>query len=105
MYIALFGLVRVNAVKGWAIQHGAVGTAAITGLFITGILAFVLYIVIANFWPSAAAANAAIQAATATDVGTTTSKTFFSMGLWFIVIGVFIALFILLISHIRGGKK
>jgi hypothetical protein len=88
-----------NLVKS---QIGAVGTAQITGLFITGMLAFVLYIVIANFWPTAQTANTAIQANTATDAGTTTSKTFFNIGLWLIVVGVFVALFVMLIKKISG---
>ena len=83
-------------------QRGAVGNSAITGLFITAMMAFVLYIVISNFWPSAQTANTAIQANTATDAGTTTSKTFFNIGLWIIPVGIFVALFVMLIKKVQS---
>jgi hypothetical protein len=85
-------------------QRGAVSSAAITGLFVTGVLAFVLYIVIANFWPSAQIANASIQAISANDTGTSTTQTFFSLGLWMIPAMVFVALIVVLIGAIRHKR-
>lgn len=87
----------------WSQEKGIAAQGAMVGLFVTGMLAFILYIVIANFWPSAQEVNTTIQANTATDAGTTTSKTFFSMGLWLIPVGIFVALFIILIAGMRGG--
>jgi hypothetical protein len=95
--------IRSNLRHAWAGSKGAVGTGGIVGLFVVGMMAFILYIVVANFWPSAQTANTAIQANTATDSGTVVSKTMFSLGLWIIPVGIFITLFILLIRGVSGG--
>jgi hypothetical protein len=98
---------KIDGVLMWLVsfiqrQLGATGAGAITGLFIVGMMAFILYIVIANFFPSAQTANTSIQSSTLTDTGTVTSKVFFAMGLWLIPVGIFVALFVLLINKVRG---
>jgi ABC-type antimicrobial peptide transport system permease subunit len=86
-------------------QQGKVGKLPIIGLLISGILAFVLYLCVAEFWPQAQSANEAIQAVSSNDTGVTTSQTFFGMGLWIIPMAIFIVLLIILITGMIVHRK
>jgi len=77
-------------------ERGAVNMNAI---LIMALMAAVCFIVLANLWPSMQTANTTIQANTATDVGTTTSKTVFGLLLWIIPLGIGIALIIRVLKH------
>jgi flagellar biosynthesis protein FlhB len=68
------------------------GIANINSLLSISMVAAILFILLANLWPSMQTANTTIQANTATDAGTTTSKTIFGLLLWIIPIGIGIAL-------------
>ena len=76
------------------------GEINMTAILVMAVLASVTFIVIANMWGSMQTANATIQANTATDVGTVTSKSMFGLLLWIIPLGLGIALLIkVLRSH------
>jgi uncharacterized membrane protein YdbT with pleckstrin-like domain len=77
-------------------QKGAINMNAI---LIMALMGAVCFIVLANLWPSMQTANTTIQANTATDVGTTTSKTVFGLLLWIIPLGIGIALIIRVLKH------
>ena len=83
---------------------GFAATNAIIGLFVFAVLAVVLYLFMGSMQPVLQTANTAIQAETATDAGTTTSKTFFTLGMWVIIAVVFIALIIIGFRHVSGSK-
>ena len=82
--------------KGMLRQRGAVNMNAI---LIMALMAAVCFIVLANLWPSMQTANTTIQANTATDVGTSTSKTVFGLLLWMIPLGIGIALIIRVLKN------
>lgn len=87
-------------------EYGAGAKNAMVGLFIVAILAFVFYIAISSLWPSAQETyNTSVLGVTETDAGTTTSQTFFSMGLWIIPVGLFVSLFVILITMARRGRS
>jgi hypothetical protein len=70
------------------------GEVSMNAILIMAVLAAVIFIVLANLFPAMQAANATIQANTATDAGTVTSKTIFGLLLWIIPLGIGLALLI-----------
>jgi hypothetical protein len=78
---------------------GERGAVNMNALLVMALMAAVVFIVLANLWPSMQTANTTIQANTATDVGTTTSKTVFGLLLWIIPLGIGIALIVRVLHH------
>lgn len=78
---------------------GERGEVNMNALLVMALMAAVVFIVLANLWPSMQSANTTIQANTATDTGTVTSKTIFGLLLWIIPLGIGIALVIRVLHH------
>jgi hypothetical protein len=74
------------------------GMASVNALLGIAMVAAVIFIVLANLWPTMQTANTSIQASTATDAGTTTSKTIFNLLLWIIPLGIGLALILRLVK-------
>lgn len=82
----------------WMKSHSK-GEVNVNAILVLALMAAVIFIVLANLWPSMQTANTTIQANTATDVGTTTSKTVFGLLLWIIPLGIGVALIIRVLRH------
>lgn len=70
------------------------GEINVNAILVLAVLASVTFIVLANMWGTMQTANAVIQANTATDPGTVTSKSMFGLLLWIIPLGIGLALLI-----------